>query len=153
MLQDTLIGKLVEHKFLFWLFLLLIYYLMRCLVFGLAALRAGVPLKDFIKSSELQKKVCREQGLLLYKRDINGRKRVSLEVYAKTALTLLVPGIIWVLLSRLFFGSDMSFWHGFILAEIFTTISASYGWREFGTIHVPLLSIPAALLGGLIAAL
>ena len=79
--QDTLIGKLVEHKFL---------------------------------SSELQKKVFREQGLL----------------------------------------SDMSFWHGFIIAEIFTTISASYGWRgEFGTIHVPLLAIPAALLGGLIAAL
>ncbi len=40
--QDTLIGKLVEHKFLFALFLLLIYYLMRCLVFGLAALLGGL---------------------------------------------------------------------------------------------------------------
>ena len=151
MILSTFIQRLAESEVLFVLFCIFLTFFFHCLVYGLACLRTGVPFKDFIKSDEIREKVRTARGLLLYKRGPNGREHVSWEVYAETALTILIPGACWGWVFRGAFDGEMPFWCGCFVVEVLTFLSIEMNRWESRSVHLVLLSLPAALLGGLIA--
>ena len=130
----------------------------------LATLRAKKPIKDVLDSDKL-KDICFSQRLLLIhgKWDRNPKERknplpIRFMDFVKTAMMLLVIGAVLGLFLRLLFGNDSSFWECSVVIELEMTFSIFLTMYFFVDLYTPergwhvfLLTIPAALLGGLIA--
>ncbi len=123
----------------------------------LATLRAKKPIKYVLDSDKL-KDICNSQGLLLYEYPKNKRKTIRFIEYVKTAMMLLVVGAGMGLLLRFLFDHDWPFWVYSVAIEVTMPMSIIYTMFFFVDSvakeldgHVIFLSIPAALLGGLIA--
>ena len=161
MVLKSFFDVLAGHEVLFVIVFLLAMFFAGGLVFVLAVLRAGVPFKSALKSRLVRYEIYTSQGLVLYDESDPPeiRKPVGIAGYAKAALMLLAPGVFWALLLRAlpfentpFLIFPIMIWS---LTAISTTVPIAFFIqpREWYNAHLLLLSIPAALLGGVIIAL
>jgi len=131
----------------------------------LATLRAKKPIKYVLDSDKL-KEICFSQRLLFvygWTGNFPGKKNprpIRFMDFVKTAMMLLVVGAGMGLTIRLLFDHNGSFWAYSVAIDatmtmsiVFTMVFFVDSFADRESLHLFLLTIPAALLGGLIIAI